>query len=120
MTRVLLVEDEAVNRLYVRHILSRHSFIIIEARDGMEAVDAALKENPDCILMDIGLPRMDGMEAIRQIRSSQKEHRIPILAVTAHAQQADQEEIMKSGADDILHKPYKEKEILEKLQRLLS
>jgi len=120
MVQILLVEDEAVNRLYLRHILSKHSFTIIEARDGFEAVDAALKENPDCILMDIGLPRMDGMEAIRQIRSSQKENRVPILAVTAHAQQADKEEIMKSGADDIIHKPYKEKEILKKLQALLG
>ena len=120
MACILLVEDEAVNRLYLRHILSRNGFTIIEARDGFEAVDAARTEKPDCILMDIGLPRMDGIEAIRQIRSSRTGNRIPILAVTAHAQMADQKHIMESGADDILYKPYKEKELLEKLLRLLG
>jgi CheY-like chemotaxis protein len=92
---VLAVEDSEDTRLLMRLELEHHGFLVLEAADGRSAVDVALRERPDVILMDLTLPLMDGFAAARLIRKSQKLKDVPIIAVTAH-----QETDFRSGAKD--------------------
>ena len=92
---MLAVEDSEDTRLLMRLELEHHGFLVLEAADGRSAVDVALRERPDVILMDLTLPLMDGFAAARLIRKSQKLKDVPIIAVTAH-----QETDFRSGAKD--------------------
>ena len=93
--KVLVVEDVEDVRLFMRLELEENGFIVIESGDGRSAVNLALKESPDVILMDLSLPVMDGLAAARLIRKSQKLKNVLIIAVTAH-----QETDFRSGAKD--------------------
>jgi CheY-like chemotaxis protein len=93
--KVLLVEDVEDTRFFMRIELERHGFIVFEAADGQSAVDLAIRETPDVILMDLSLPVMDGFGAARLIRQNEQLKSVPIIAVTAH-----QETDFRSGARD--------------------
>ena len=93
--KVLLVEDVEDTRFFMRIELERHGFIVFEAADGQSAVDLAIRETPDVILMDLSLPVMDGFGAARLIRQNEQLKNVPIIAVTAH-----QETDFRSGARD--------------------
>ena len=116
--RILIVEDEAVNRFFLRKLLTTREYTVAEAEDGIEAVAAVRADPPDCVLMDIGLPRMNGIEAIREIRKEARFRGLPILAVTAHTNVEDRERILAAGADDIVIKPYRDFEIFEKMEQV--
>ncbi len=106
--RLLLAEDDRINQLAARALLEREGFTVDVAESG-KAVLAALAENDyDCILMDIQMPGMDGLEATKVIRSDDRfkdKRRIPIIALTAHAMIGDRENFIKAGMDDYLSKP---------------
>ena len=110
---ILIVEDEAINRWYLRTILEKRNFKIFEAGDGYQAVAMNKQHCPDCILMDIGLPHLSGINAIRQIKDSDDHKPLKIIAVTAHAHQDDHEKILSSGVDKIIIKPYEEKDLMD-------
>ena len=92
---ILLVEDGDDTRYLMRLHLERCGYHVLEAEDGNQAVELALREHPDIILMDLSLPAMDGLEATKQIRKDERLREVPIIAVTAH-QEAD----FRQGAKD--------------------
>ena len=102
---ILLVEDDEDTRYLMRLELERRGYRLIEAEDGEKAVALAQKEHPDIILMDISLPRMDGLEATKQIRNHDRMHAIPVVAVTAHQESDFREEAKASGFDAYVTKP---------------
>jgi len=102
---ILLVEDDEDTRYLMRLELERRGYRLIEAEDGEKAVALAQQEHPDIILMDISLPRMDGLEATKLIRNHDRMHAIPVVAVTAHQESDYREEAKASGFDAYVTKP---------------
>jgi CheY-like chemotaxis protein len=119
-TRVLLADDDAMTHLYVHHVLADAGMDLEWVKNG-EGVLAALDQKSfDCILMDIQMPVMDGVEATRKIRSSAAAYRnIPIIALTAYAMSGDRERFLKAGMDDYIAKPVEKDYLLEILKRNL-
>ncbi len=106
--RVLVVEDVEINRLIAREALRRMGCHVEIAEDGVRAVEMALAADYDLILMDIQMPRMDGVEATRRIRAGEgPRSRVPIVALTAHAMASERESYLAAGLDDYLSKPFK-------------
>ena len=106
--RVLLVEDVEINRVIAREALRRMGCHVEIAEDGVRAVEMALAADYDLVLMDIQMPRMDGVEATRRIRASEGPRgRVPIVALTAHAITSEREAYLAAGLDDYLSKPFK-------------
>lgn len=120
MTRILLVEDNEMNRDMLSRRLMRKGFEVDIAVDGQEGVDMALSGNPDLILLDIGLPVMDGWQAARLLKDNPATRDIPIIALTAHAMVGDREKALEAGSDDYDTKPVEFKRLLGKIQRLLD
>jgi CheY-like chemotaxis protein len=119
MARILLVEDNEMNRDMLSRRLARRDFEIVIAVDGREAIEKALSEKPDLILMDLSLPEIDGWEATRRIKADSECGKIPIIALTAHAMSGDREKAVEAGANDYETKPIDFKRLLEKIQALL-
>ena len=91
MKKILIVEDDEKSLYLARFILQKQGYEVIEAGDGLEAVDKAFKETPDLILMDLQLPKLDGHEATRRIKADEKSNKIPVVALTACAMKGDRE-----------------------------
>ena len=117
---ILIVEDEAINRLFLKRILKARGLKVQEAADGIQALESIRRQRPDCVLMDIGLPRMNGIEAIRELRRDGNLRGLPVMAVTAHTHSDDRERILAAGADLIISKPYREEDIFSRLEELFS
>jgi CheY-like chemotaxis protein len=120
MAKILLVEDNEMNRDMLSRRLKRKDFEVVIAVDGQAGVDMAGSENPDIILMDLSLPVMDGWEATRRIKADDGTKGIPVIALTAHAMQGDEEKALEAGCDDYDTKPVNFKRLLEKIQNLLG
>lgn len=103
--KVLLVEDVEDTRLFMRLDLEQNGFIVLEAGDGSEAVQLADAEQPDVVLMDLSLPVMDGFEAAKLIRQSEKSKGALIIAVTAHQETDFRNDAKNSGFDAYVTKP---------------
>ena len=110
--RILVVEDTDDSRRIVRDLLTSAGYEMIEAVDGAEAVEMALREKPDLILMDIQLPVFDGYEATRRIRANAETSHIPIIAVTSYALSGDDDNARAAGCDDYLAKPFSPRQLL--------
>ncbi len=115
--RVLAAEDNRTNRLVLSKMLAGLDVELTFAEDGLEAVEAFRQHQPDLILMDISMPRMDGREATRAIRQLPGGAQVAIVALTAHAMEGDAEEIMASGLDHYLTKPLRRPLLVEAIQR---
>ncbi|MCM3901764.1 MAG: response regulator [Pyrinomonadaceae bacterium] len=102
---VLIVEDVEDARLFMRLELEQRGYLVSEAEDGAKAVEIALREHPDIILMDLTLPVMDGLAATAMIRNDEQMSRIPIIAVTAHQESDLRSEAKASGFDAYVTKP---------------
>ena len=120
MPRILLVEDNEMNRDMLSRRLARREYEMLVAVDGKEGVVMAGSEAPDLILMDMSLPVMDGWEATRQLKASPKTKAIPIIALTAHAMSGDREKAMEAGCDDYDTKPIELPRLLAKMEALLG
>jgi CheY-like chemotaxis protein len=119
MPKILLVEDNEMNRDMLSRRLQRSGYAVITAHDGEQGYTLATTEHPDLILMDIGLPIMDGWEATRLLKSNQRTRHIPIIALTAHALVSDREKAFESGCDDYDTKPVEFARLSEKIENLL-
>jgi CheY-like chemotaxis protein len=120
MPRILLVEDNEMNRDMLSRRLARKEYEVLVAVDGKEGVMMAGSEAPDLILMDMSLPVMDGWEATRQLKASPETKAIPIIALTAHAMSGDREKAMEAGCDDYDTKPIELPRLLAKMEALLG
>ena len=118
--RVLVVEDNRDNMTLIVDVLQSLDYDVIQAEDGEEAVELAETERPDLILMDLSLPKMDGWEASRTIKSKTELNQIPIIALTAHAMVGDRERALEAGCDDYMTKPINMKGLANKLAKYLG
>jgi two-component system, cell cycle response regulator DivK len=100
MSKLLLVEDNEMNRDMLSRRLQRKGFQVVMAVDGEDGIKKALSEAPDLILMDMSLPLLDGWEATRRLKASPETSAIPVLALTAHAISGDRERAIDAGCDD--------------------
>jgi two-component system, cell cycle response regulator DivK len=119
MTKVLLVEDNEMNRDMLSRRLTRRGFQVVCAVDGQQGVDLARSENPDIILMDMSLPVMDGWEATRRIKSDCNTRNVLVIGLTSHAMSGDREKAIEAGCDDYDTKPVDLDRLLEKIEHLL-
>jgi two-component system cell cycle response regulator DivK len=120
MPKVLLVEDNEMNRDMLSRRLTRRGFEVVFAADGQQGVDLARSEKPDIILMDMSLPVMDGWEATRRIKADDTMRRIPVIGLTAHAMSGDREKAIEAGCDDYDSKPVEIDRLLGKINCLLN
>jgi two-component system cell cycle response regulator DivK len=118
--KILHVEDNPANRMIVRDLLQFRGYQVVEVMDGEEALLAAERERPDLILMDIQLPRISGLEAARRIKARDNLRQIPIVAVTSFALSGDDQKAFAAGCDGYIAKPYKPRDLLELIQKLLK
>lgn len=118
--RVLLVEDNELNRDMLSRRLQRRGYEIALAMDGVQAVQAATRDRPDLILMDMSLPGMDGWEATRRLKAQPGTRGIPVVALTAHAMAGDRERALAAGCDEFETKPVELERLLAKMQALLG
>ena len=118
--KVLIVDDSQTVLLMEKMILTKGPYDLVVARDGAEAVVKAEEERPDVILMDIVMPRMNGIEACRAIRSNDATRHIPIIMVTTRGEPHNVQRGFESGCSDYITKPFNANELLDKLERYLS
>lgn len=117
--KILLVEDNEMNRDMLSRRLERRGYEVLIAGDGQQAVDMALSEVPDLILMDMGLPVMDGWEATRRLKADAYTAAVPIIALTAHAMADDRVRALQAGCDDFDTKPIDLERLLGKVAALV-
>jgi two-component system cell cycle response regulator DivK len=120
MLKILLVEDNEMNRDMLSRRLIRNGYEVVIAIDGQQGADMALSEGPDLILMDMSLPVIDGWEATRRIKANDATRRIPVIALTAHAMAGDREKAMEVGCEDYDTKPVEMSRLLGKIAALLA
>src|ERR671935_1970437 len=120
MAIILVVEDNEEDWDMLSRRLQRRGYWVVRAADGQEAVQMAAHERPDLILMDVGLPVMDGLEATRRIRARTATQTIPIIALTAHATSADRDKALQAGCDDYHTKPAELARLLAQMEALLA
>jgi CheY-like chemotaxis protein len=119
MKTILIVEDVELNRDLLTQLLEDDHRLVI-AEDGVAALQRAVEEKPDLILMDLSLPRMDGWEVTRRLKADASLSRIPVIVLSANAMKGDEDRARATGCDDFLTKPIDEDLLLEKIARHLG
>jgi two-component system cell cycle response regulator DivK len=119
MRRILIVEDVELNRDLLVQLLEE-DYETMTAADGAAGIELAERERPDLILMDLSLPVVDGWEATRRLKANPETRGIPVIALTAHAMQGDEERARACGCDDYLSKPIDEDQLFKKLVHFLA
>ena len=117
---ILVVEDNEKNRKLVRDVLTFKGYTIVEAETGEDGVRLAKERQPKLVLMDIQLPGISGIEALRQLRADDTTRSIPVLAVTASAMDRDRQTIMAAGFDGYQSKPLNVKEFMAAVEAILA
>ena len=120
MTKILLVEDNEMNRDMLSRRLERKGYLVVLAVDGESGVEMAGSEAPDLVLMDMSLPVLDGWEATRRLKANAATRGIPVSALTAHAMSSDRAKAMEAGCDDYDTKPVELPRLLGKIEALLG
>lgn len=118
--RVLIVDDNEDNRQILIDLLSANGFQVLEALTGADAVDIAIREAPDLVLMDIQLPGIDGHEATRRIKAIPALARTPVIAVTSYALAGDDRKATDAGCDAYITKPYSPRALLARVREILD
>jgi two-component system, cell cycle response regulator DivK len=120
MPKILIVEDNEPSRDVLARRLERRGYGVVVAVDGQQAVEVARSAQPDLILMDLGLPVMDGWEATRQLKGDLSTRHMPIIVLSAHAMTKDRELAIAAGGDEFDTKPLRFPQLLEKIEFLLA
>ena len=120
MFKILLIEDNEMNRDMLSRRLQRRGYSVVKAYNGETGQAMARSEGPDLILMDIGLPDIDGWEVTRLLKSVEETRHIPIIALTAHALVTDRQKAFEVGCDDYDTKPVDLGRLSEKMENLLA
>ena len=118
--RILYIEDNFENRLFVRRVLESMGLEMLEAYDGQAGIDMAQAEKPDLILMDVGLPGMDGLETTAKLKEIPSVSQIPVIALTANAMKGDRERCLAAGCDGYLQKPIGVTELRQQVLQFLG
>jgi CheY-like chemotaxis protein len=119
MPKILLVEDNEMNRDMLSRRLQRKGYAVVMAHDGEQGLELARSESPDLILMDISLPKMDGWQVTKFLKSNPETKGIPVIALTAHALSTDRQKAFEIGCDDYDTKPVEFGRLSEKIEQLL-
>ena len=120
MPRILLVEDDEMNRDMLSRRLIKRGYDVVIATDGEQGVAMARSEDPAIVLMDMSLPVMDGWTATRELKADPDTASIPVIALTAHAMSGDEDKARAAGCDDFDTKPVELKRLLGKIEALLA
>ena len=112
---VLIVEDDSQNRKLFRDLLNVKGYLTLEATDGKQGIEIARKMKPNLILMDIQMPVMDGLKAVKALKADPDTSDIPVVALTAYAMKGDEKKILEAGYDDYISKPINIKGFLNKI-----
>ena len=120
MAKILIVEDNEMNRDMLSRRLIRRGYEIVMAVDSEEGITAAKAEAPDLILMDMSLPVVDGWEATRRLKADTGTRTIPVIGLTAHAMAGDRDKVIAAGCDDYDTKPVELPRLLQKIEALLA
>jgi len=117
--KILIVEDNPLNMRLIEMTLKPKGYRLLGATDGEKALDMAVRENPDLIIMDISLPKVSGLEVTKRLRQMPAFDHIPIIAVTAHAMKGDEAKIIDAGCDAYLPKPINTRQLPVVITELL-
>ena len=117
---ILIVEDNENNMMLVRDVLQMKGYTVLEATTGAEGVRLAIEAKPDLVLMDIGLPDIDGIAALAQIRASEAAKSIPMIAVSASVMPEEKQKIVASGFDAYITKPLNMKSFVETIEKFIG
>ena len=120
MATIMVVEDNELGRDALSRRLVRRGYRILLSGDGAHAIELARSEQPDLILMDLGLPRVDGWEATRRLKADPATQRIPVIVLSAHATTNDRDKALQAGGDDFDTKPVRFQLLLTKIEALLA
>ena len=120
MPKILLVEDNEASADALARRLERRDYSVRTAADGLQAVAMAKSDQPDLILMDLGLPGMDGWDATAHLKNDPETSHIPIIVLSAHAMPNDRHQALAAGGDDFDSKPVQFDRLLEKIETLLT
>ncbi len=118
--KILIVEDNPANMRLLEMALKDRNYTLLKATDGEEALLTAEVESPDLILMDVRLPRMNGLEVVKRLRQSSVSKHIPIIGITAYAMKGDRERVVEAGCDVYLPKPINTRELPGLIEGLLQ
>ena len=118
--KILIVEDNPIHMRLIEMTLRGKNYTLLKATDGEEALDMAMRERPDLILMDLNLPQMTGFEVAKKLRDNPAFSRTPIIALTAYAMRGDRERVIESGCDAYLTKPINTHELPVVIAEMLS
>jgi len=113
---VLYIEDNLHNRRIVRKILGSRGYSVIEAEDGLTGLSMVRELKPPLVILDIGLPGIDGLEVVARIKADAELQAIPVIALTASAMRGDRERFLAAGCDDYLSKPVQAMELIHKVE----
>jgi two-component system cell cycle response regulator DivK len=117
--KILIVEDNEDSRELVVKVLKNKGYLMVEAADGDEAIEKAIAEKPDLILLDISLPKLDGYEVAKRLKSREDFQEIPIIAFTAHAMKGDREKMIMAGFEGYISKPMNIRDLPEQVRSFL-
>lgn len=120
MKRILIIEDNELNRDVLSRRLIRRGYDVLLAQDGPDGLAMAATHGPDLILMDLGLPEIDGWECARRLKSGDTTRAIPIIALSAHAMVGDRQRALDAGCDEFDTKPIDFAGLLTKMDRVLA
>jgi CheY-like chemotaxis protein len=120
LSKILLVEDNEMNRDMLTRRLQRRGYEVVVAVDGAQGLAMAQSETPAIVLMDISLPVLDGWEATRRLKMAPETKSIPVIALTAHAMTGDRERCIEAGCDDFDTKPVEIARLVGKIETLLQ
>ena len=118
--KILIVDDNEDSRDLVVKVLKNKGYQMVEAVDGEDALEKAESENPDIILLDISIPKLDGYEVTRRLKSREKFRNIPIIALTAHAMKGDKEKALEAGCDGYISKPINVHELPDQIKSYMK
>src|SRR6184192_4581799 len=114
--RVLVADDNEVAQRLCKRVLEKAGYSVLIAADGLQAVDIALSQRPTMILMDVAMPGIDGLEAMRRIKADVPS--MPIVIASAHSMSSDRERFLAAGADDVLSKPFRLADLIAMVESL--
>jgi CheY-like chemotaxis protein len=118
--KVMIVEDNPMNMRLIEMILKSDDYVLLKATDGEEALAIAAIDHPDLVLMDIRLPKLNGLEVAKRLKKNVQLNHIPIIALTAHAMKGDMEKAMEAGCDSYVSKPIDTRQLPKLVANILS